>query len=91
MNQGNDLMWSEIIVQMSANGGAYIQCTQPGQTADTSCHVTDNGDNTWAFAEQVTISEGSDDLCSGPCDVQIKILNAVEQKLIYESSTTYVE
>ena len=91
MNQGDDLMWSDVIVQMSVNAGAYFQCTLPGQTADTSCHVTDNGDNTWALGEQVTLIEGSDDQCSGPCDVQIKILNSVENNLIYESSAIYVE
>ena len=76
---------------MSVNAGAYFQCTLPGQTADTSCHVTDNGDNTWGLGEQVTLSEGSDNQCSGPCDVQIKILNSVENNLIYESSAIYVE
>lgn len=91
MNQGTDLNWDEIIVQLSVNSGAFIQCTQPGQSADTSCHVTDNGDAYWGLGEAVDISEGSDDLCSGPCDVQIKILNAVENKLIYESTTIYVE
>ena len=91
MNQGSDMSWSNVIVQMSVDGGAYLECTNPDQATDTGCAVSDNDDGIWAFAEQVTISEGSDDLCSGPCDVKIKILNAVEQKLIYESSTTYVE
>ena len=91
MTQGDDLNWAEIIVQLSVNGGAFIECTQPGQSADTSCHVTGNGDTYWGVGEEVTISEGSDDLCSGPCDVQIKILNAVDNKLIYESTTVYVE
>ena len=63
----------------------------PDQATDTGCAVSDNNDGLWVVAEQVTISEGSDDLCSGPCDVQIRILDAVEQKLIYESSNTYVE
>ena len=91
MDQGDDLNWASVIVQMSVDGGAYLECTNPDQATDTGCAVSDNDDGIWAFAEQVTISEGSDDLCSGPCDVKIKILNAVEQKLIYESSTTYVE
>ena len=91
MDQGDDLNWAAVIVQMSVDGGAYLECTNPDQATDTGCAVSDNDDGKWAFAEQVTISEGSDDLCSGPCDVQIKILNAVEQKLIYESSNTYVE
>ena len=91
MNQGSDMSWSNVIVQMSVDGGAYLECTNPDQATDTGCAVSDNDDGKWAFAEEVTISEGSDDLCSGPCDVKVKILDRGNQKLIYESSTTYVE
>jgi hypothetical protein len=91
MNQGSDMAWSNVIVQLSVDGGAYLECTNPDQASDTSCAVSDNDDGIWAFAEEVTISEGSDDLCSGPCDVQVKILDRGNQKLIYESSTTFVE
>ena len=91
MNQGSDMSWSNVIVQMSVDGGAYLECTNPDQATDTGCAVSDNDDGKWEFAEEVTISEGSDDLCSGPCDVQVKILDRGNQKLIYESSTTYVE
>ena len=91
MNQGEDLNWATIRIHLSVDGGAYILCTHPGETADTSCHVTDNGDDRWGFGEEITISEGSDDLCSGPCDVQIRIVNTVENKLIYESTIIYVE
>ena len=91
MDQGDDLNWASVIVQMSVDGGAYLECTNPDQATDTGCGVSDNDDGKWAFAEEVTISEGSDDLCSGPCDVKVKILDRGNQKLIYESSTTYVE
>jgi hypothetical protein len=91
MNQGSDMAWSNVIVQLSVDGGAYLECTNPDQASDTSCAVSDNDDGIWAFAEEVTISEGSDDLCSGPCDVQVKILDRGNQQLIYESSTTFVE
>ena len=91
MNHGSDMSWSNVIVQMSVDGGAYLECTNPDQATDTGCAVSDNDDGKWAFAEEVTISEGSDDLCSGPCDVKVKILDRGNQKLIYESSTTYVE
>ncbi|MGB0394556.1 MAG: hypothetical protein ACPGE8_05120, partial [Candidatus Poseidoniaceae archaeon] len=90
MDAGEDLNWASVIVQMSVDGGAYLECTNPDQATDTGCAVSDNDDGIWAFGEEVTISEGSDDLCSGPCGVQIKIFNAVEQKLIYESTTTNV-
>ena len=49
---------------MSVDGGAYLECTNPDQATGTGCAVSDNDDEKWAFAEQVTISEGSDDLCS---------------------------
>jgi hypothetical protein len=45
----------------------------------------------WAFGEEVTIREGSDDICNGPCDLQVKILDLASNKLIYESSMVYVE
>ena len=86
MDTGDDLSWSTVIVQMSANGGAYGECTTPGQTAGTACVVTDNGDGSWGFGEEVTVSEGSDDICAAACTVQVKILDAASNKLIYESS-----
>ena len=86
MDTGDDLSWSTVIVQMSANGGAYGECTTPGQTAGTACVVTDNGAGSWGFGEEVTVSEGSDDICAAACTVQVKILDAASNKLIYESS-----
>ena len=91
MTQGDDLSWASIRIHLSIDGGAYILCTQPGQTADTSCHVTDNGDSKWGFAEEVTFSEGSDDLCSGTCTLSFKIIDAMEDKLIYESGNIDVQ
>ena len=91
MDAGDDLNWADIRIQMSVDGSAFQQCTQPGMDADTGCHVTDDGDNKWAFAEEVTISEGSDDLCSGPCSIELRILNVLENTIIYDSNVNYVE
>ena len=82
MDSGNDLSWSSIIVQFS-DGGAYIECTNPDQAADTGCAVSDNGDGKWAFGEEVTVSEGSDDICDTACSVQVKVLDRASNKLIY--------
>ena len=90
MDAGDDLSWADVIVQMSA-GGSYTECTTPGQATDTGCAVSDNGDGKWSFGEEVTISEGSDDLCAGSCEIQVKILDMDSNKLIYESTTVYVE
>ena len=88
LDAGEDLSWSTVIVQMKADGGVYVECTNPDKVAGTGCDITDNDDGKWAFGEEVTISEGSDDTCSGgTCEVQIKILDRSTNKLIYESNT----
>ena len=89
MDAGNDLSWDSVIVQLS-DGGSYTECTNPNQAADTGCAVSDNGDGKWAFGEEVTISEGSDDICDGACSVQVKVLDRASNKLIYESTVTSV-
>ena len=89
MDSGNDLSWSSVIIQFS-DGGSYTECTNPDQAADTGCAVSDNGDGKWSFGEEVTISEGSDDICSSACSVQIKILNRSTNELIFESTVTSV-
>ena len=88
LDAGDDLPWSQILVQMKVDGGVYVECTNPDKASSTGCAVDDNDDGKWAFGEEVTISEGSDDVCSsGTCEVQIKILDRSTNKLIYESNT----
>lgn len=88
LDAGDDLSWSTVIVQMKADGGVYVECTNPDKASATGCAVDDNDDGKWAFGEEVTISEGSDDTCSsGTCEVQVKILDRSTNKLIYESNT----
>ena len=91
MDAGEDLSWATVIVQLSANGGAYTECTNPGKATDTGCAVSDSADDgKWGFSEEITISEGSDDLCATACTVQVKVLDAASNKLIYESTETSV-
>ena len=88
LDAGDDLSWSTVIVQMKADGGVYVECTNPDKASATGCAVDDNDDGKWAFGEEVTISEGTDDTCSGgTCEVQVKILDRSTNKLIYESNT----
>ena len=92
MSQGDDLNWAQVNLQLSVNEGAYMQCTTPQETIGNNCHLTDDGDNVWAFAETITLSEGSDDLCDGssPCDVRIKIIDSMNGNIIYESNSVLV-
>ena len=90
MDQGDDLNWASVLVQLS-DGGPFTDCTNPDQAVDTGCAVSDNGDGLWAFGEEITISEGLDDICSSTCTVQVKILDLVSNKLIYESTQTNIQ
>ena len=87
LEAGEDLLWSDIIVQMSANDSPFVECTNPDKAEGTGCAVVDNGDGEWAFGEEVTIKEGSDDLCgTGTCTVAVKVLDRSTNKLIYGST-----
>ena len=87
LEAGEKLSWSAVIVQMSANDSPFTECTNPDKAVETGCAVVDNGDGEWAFGEEVTIKEGSDDLCgTGTCSVSVKVLDRSTNKLIYESS-----
>ena len=90
MDNGDDLPWSSVIVQVAADGGVYNTCTNPNEAVDTGCAVSDNDDGSWGFGEEVTISEGTDSICDGACSVQVKVLDRSSNKLIYESTTTNV-
>ena len=86
LEAGEDLLWSDIIVKMSANDSPYVECTNPDKAVGTGCAVVDNGDGKWRFGEEITITEGSDDLCgTGTCNVAIKILERSSNSLIFES------
>lgn len=92
MNQGDDLNWAQVNLQLSVNEGAYMQCTTPQETIGNNCHLTDDGDNVWALGESITVSEGSDDLCDGSssCYVWIKIIDSMNGNIIYESNSVLV-
>ena len=87
LDKGDDLSWSTVIVQLSTGGSSYVECTNPDKATGENCAVSDNGDGKWAFGEEVTIGEGSEDLCgAGTCEVQVKILHRATSTLIYESN-----
>ena len=90
MDQGDDLNWAAVLVQLSY-GGPFTDCTNPDQAVDTGCAVSDNGDGMWAFGEEITISEGLDEICSSACTVQVKILDLVSNNIIYESTQTNIQ
>ena len=81
---GDDLSWSSIGIQISVDGGASQLCTNPGQATDTACAISDNDDGMFALGEDITISEGTDDLCSGSCEIEITVIENNEGKVLYQ-------
>ena len=90
MDNGDDLSWASVIVQVAANDGVYNTCTNPNEAVDTGCGVSDNDDGSWGFGEEITISEGTDSICESACSVQVKVLDQSNNRLIYESTVTNV-
>ena len=84
MVQGDDLSWSSIGIQISVDGGASQLCTNPGQATDTACAISDNDDGMFALGEDITISEGTDDLCSASCEIEITVIENNEGKVLYQ-------
>lgn len=90
LGAGEDLSWSTVVLQLSINGNSYTECTNPDKSVGAGCAVSDNGDGSWSFGEEVTINEGTDSLCDGGgiCSIQVKVLDRATNKLIYESTET---
>lgn len=86
MDSGDDFVWAALVIQISVDNGPFSECTNPDRATETGCALSDDGDQKWAFGEEITISEGSDDICSASCDIQVKILDRATNKLIFESS-----
>ena len=84
MTQGSDVSWSSIGIQISVDGGASQLCTNPDQATDAACAISDNGDGMFALGEDITIMEGTDDLCSASCEIEITVLDMNEGKVIYQ-------
>lgn len=84
MIQGNDLSWSSIGIQISVDGGASQLCANPGQATDTACAISDNDDGMFALGEDITIMEGTDDLCSASCEIEITVIDMNEGKVLYQ-------
>ena len=89
-SQEMTLSWSSIAVQISVDGGYYNTCTNPDQASDTGCAISDNDDGIWGFGEDVTISEGSDDLCESSCEVQIRIIEIWLQTISSMNPPLYI-
>ena len=68
MTDGDDpLSWSVLKVTIVVDGGTSLTCVDVTKDDGTaSCtYTTDTTDNFWDVAEEITISEGTADLCDG--------------------------
>ena len=74
MTSGDGLNWANLKVSIVVDGGASKLCVEGGD-ATSDCTWDKDGDSIWGVAEEITISEGGDDLCSGeaPCNVVVTL------------------
>ncbi|MFQ3317531.1 MAG: hypothetical protein ACI8T6_000965 [Candidatus Poseidoniaceae archaeon] len=84
MNQGSDINWAAVIVQISIDGGAPVMCGAPGTTGNM-CTLVGFGDfdQVWSVGEGVTIMDDGDLCPSGQsCSVSIMIINNINGKVL---------
>ena len=82
--QVDDLSFYSFGILISFYVVASQLCTNPGQATDTLCAISDNDDGMFALGEDITISEGTDDLCSGSCEIEITVIENNEGKVLYQ-------
>ena len=84
MEQGSDLNWAAVEIQISIDGAAPITCDNPGQSG-SQCGAVEfgnTGDNAWSVGDGVTIVESGSNLCSGGCDIDFTIFDVREGMII---------
>ena len=97
MTQGDDLSWAVLKVSIVIDGGASMTCDVAPGDADSACTYTTDDDNYWSTSEEITISEGSQDSCSGAnggCDVDVtltKIGVGNEDDKVIRTVTAYAD
>lgn len=89
MEQGSDLNWAALEIQISIDGAVPITCDNPGQSGSEcgSIEFGNTGDNAWSVGDGVTIVESGSNLCSGGCDIDFTIIDVREGMLIAEGYT----
>ena len=89
MEQGSDLNWAALEIQISIDGAVPITCDNPGQSGSEcgSVEFGNTGDNAWSVGDGVTIVESGSNLCSGGCDIDFTIIDVREGMLIAEGYT----
>ena len=77
MTQGDDLSWSVLRVSIVVDGGNSFTCAEASKDDGTAdCTYTTDDDNSWSTSEEITISEGDMNMCSGDdggCDVDVTL------------------
>ena len=83
MEQGSDLNWAALEIQISIDGAAPITCDNPGQSgSDCGSIELNTGDNAWSVGDGVTIVESGSNLCSDGCDIEFTIFDVREGMIV---------
>ncbi|MDA8594107.1 hypothetical protein N9L85_01910 [Euryarchaeota archaeon] len=94
LNQGNDINWATVMVQVSVDGNAPVTCSNPGMPADGDCSLVEFGsvgDQYWSVGDGVTIMDDAD-MCpeNNYCSVDITVTDTMEGQIL-SSTWTSVE
>tara|TARA_B100000683_G_scaffold183301_1_gene176540 strand:- start:2980 stop:3516 length:537 start_codon:yes stop_codon:yes gene_type:complete len=76
MYQGSDINWDNVVVKVAIDGAAPVICDNPGVEGTAPCKLEEYGydaDNDWSAGDGFTVVENGQDLCSGPCTIDVTI------------------
>jgi flagellin-like protein len=75
MTAGDGLNWANLKVSIVVDGGVSALCTEGADGTQEECSWAKDGDKSWDTSEEITISEGTTDLCDGvdPCEVVVTL------------------
>ena len=78
MEQGDDISWSLVKIDMVVDGGSPLACAdEEVDDGSAACVFQNDGDNTWSTGERIYLFEGSMDLCDGSngyCEIDVTIV-----------------
>ena len=85
MDQGGDINWASISVQLIIDGAAPVTCDNPGVEGTGVCSLVEFGntdDQVWSVGDGVTVVENGQNLCGGSCSIDVTITDTREGKVI---------
>ncbi len=94
MDQGENINWAVIRVQIEVDNAAPVTCDNPGQDSGAVCLLVPfegDGGQFWSVGDGVTIQESGQDLCSATCTIDVIITDTREGTVIDNTNDVSAE